>query len=119
MAIYSYHDLEVYREAFRLALKVHEIVKGFPASERFSLADQMKRSSRSICALIAEGFAQKEKKFEFRRYLRMAHGSVQETKVWIEFSEALGFIASLEAKDLWDSYDRLGKRLFRISRQWK
>jgi four helix bundle protein len=119
MAIYSYRDLEVYQEAFQLALELHRELEGFPKEERYTLVDQMKRSSKSICALIAEGFAQKSRKPEFKRYLRMAHGSVQETKVWIEFSQALQYLKEKQARENWEAYDRLGKRLHRMIQTWE
>ena len=119
MAVYSYRDLEVYREAFRLALKVHEATESFPSHERYALVDQIRRSSKGICALIAEGFSQKKRMPEFKRYLRMAHGSIQETKVWIEFGGALGYWESEEAKEIWESYDNLGKRVYRMIQTWQ
>ena len=119
MAIYGYQDLEVYREAFELALEVHEVTRGFPREERYALVDQVRRSSKSICALIAEGFSRKDREREFKRYLRMAHGSIQETKVWLEFSGALGYLDGNRFDEMWKSYDELGKRLYRLIRTWR
>ena len=118
MAIYSYHDLEVYGEAFELALKIHRESDAFPESERFGMQSQVRRSSKSICALIAEGFGRKETVAEFRRYLRMAHGSVQETKVWLEFAKSLGFMTEDVSRQLWEEYDRLGRRIYRMIATW-
>ena len=119
MSVYNYQDLEVYREAFRLALEVHEFTRGFPGEERYALVDQIRRSSKSICALIAEGFSQKKRLAEFKRYLRMAHGSVQETKVWLEFSGALGYMEEDLFTEMWELYDSLGKRLYRMIQTWR
>jgi len=69
MSIYNYHDLEVYREGFDLAVKVHRNTEGFPDEERYGMQSQVRRSSKSVCALIAEGFGRKESVVEFRRYL--------------------------------------------------
>jgi len=118
MPIYSYHDLEVYGEAFDLALKVHRETDAFPEAERYGMQSQVRRSSKSICALIAEGFGRKETVAEFRRYLRMAHGSVQETKVWLEFARALGFMTEDVCQQLWEEYDRLGRRVYRMIATW-
>ena len=118
MPIYKYHDLEVYREAFELALKVHRQSDIFPEAERYGMQSQVRRSSKSICAMIAEGFGRKESVAEFRRYLRMAHGSVQETKVWLEFAKALDFIAEDVCQELWGEYDRLGRRIYRMIATW-
>src|SRR5208337_537907 len=119
MSIHSYHDLEVYREGFELALKVHRSTEGFPEAERYGTRSQIRRSSKSICALIAEGFGRKESAVEFRRYLRMAHGSVQETKVWLEFARALDFMGEDVCADLTEGYERLGKRIYRMIENWK
>jgi four helix bundle protein len=72
MSICSYQDLEVYREGFDLAVKVHWISVCFPAEERYGMQSQVRRSSKSVCALIAEGFGRKDSVVEFKRYLRMA-----------------------------------------------
>ncbi len=106
MPIYSYHDLEVYGEAFELALKVHRETDAFPEAERYGMQSRVRRSSKSICAMIAEGFGRKDSVAEFRRYLRMAHGSVQETKVWLEFARALDFMTEGVCRKLWEEYDR-------------
>jgi len=119
VAIYNYQDLEVYREAFGLALEIHEETKVFPREERYALVDQIRRSSKSICALIAEGFSQKKRMAEFKRYLRMAHGSIQETKVWLEFAGALGYMEKDRFREIWELYDNLGKRLYRMIETWQ
>ena len=118
MAIYNYQDLEVYREAFELAVEVHQVTEDFPKHERFALVDQLRRSSKGICAMIAEGFSHKGHPAEFKRYLRMAHGSLQESKVWIEFCGALGYLEREQADRYWQRYDRLGKRLYRMHQSW-
>lgn len=119
MSIRSYHDLEIYREGFELALKVHRSTEHFPDEERFGMRSQTLRSSKSICALIAEGYGRVESAAEFRRYLRMAHGSVQETKVWLEFARALDFMGEDVCADLTEGYERLGKRIYRMIENWK
>jgi four helix bundle protein len=119
MAIYGYGDLEVYREGFALAVRLHRRTEGFPEAERYGIVSQIRRSSKSVCALIAEGFGRKESSAEFRRYLRMAHGSVQETKVWLEFSQTLGYLGDQEGRDLWQEYDRLGRRLYSLLEKWQ
>ena len=119
MSIRSYHDLEIYREGFELALKVHRSANAFPENERFGMRSQILRSSKSICALIAEGYGRVESAVEFRRFLRMAHGSVQETKVWLEFAKALEFLDEDLCLELTEGYERLGKRIYRMIENWK
>ena len=119
MSIYGYHDLEVYKEGFELALKVHRSTECYPDEERYGMRSQILRGSKSICALIAEGYGRKDSAVEFRRYLRMAHGSVQETKVWLEFARALDFMEEVLFNELTEGYERLGKRLYRMIENWK
>ena len=119
MSIQSYQDLEIYREGFELALRVHKETENFPDEERFGMRSQIRRSSKSICALIAEGHGRVESAEEFRRYLRMAHGSVQETKVWLEFSSALSLMGEGICVELTEGYERLGKRIYRMIENWR
>lgn len=65
----SFRDLIVYQNAYRLSLEIHKATLGFPKMEQYGLADQMRRSSKSICGNIAEGFAkQRRSSAEFRRF---------------------------------------------------
>jgi len=67
--ITSFLELEVYKESFQLSLEIEQLLKSFPASEKYLLIDQMKRASRSIPAQIAEGYARRESLKDFQRYL--------------------------------------------------
>jgi len=108
----GYEGLEVYRRAFDLACEIHHLSQGFPKSEQYSLADQMRRSSRGICANIAEGHAKSHfSKPEFKRFLSIAAGSSEETGVWIKFSRRFGYIDESAAERLIDQYDQISKML--------
>ncbi len=87
-------DLEVFKRAYEISLMVHRQTLTFPKIEQFGgLGDQMRRSSKSICALIAEGFGrQRGSKIEFRRYLVMAMGSADETQLWCRYAADLGYV---------------------------
>lgn len=77
-------DLEVYRRAYAVSLEVHKATLVFPKIEQYALADQMRRSSKAICANLAEGFAkQTHSKPEFARFISMAMGSCSEVETWI------------------------------------
>ena len=69
LMITSFLELEVYKESFQLSLEIEQLLKSFPASEKYLLIDQMKRASRSIPAQIAEGYARRESLKDFQRYL--------------------------------------------------
>lgn len=89
----SFRELEVYKKAYSLSLAIHESSLAFPKHEQYSLADQLRRCSRSICANIAEGYAKQAfSKPDFRRFLSIAIGSTTETQVWCDFARDLDYI---------------------------
>lgn len=91
--IESFRDLIVYQKAYELSKDIHHLSLCFPKHEQYSLADQMRRASRSICANIAEGFGkQRNSKAEFRRFLSMATGSAHEMLVWIDYCPDFQYI---------------------------
>ena len=80
-------DLEVYRRAYAVSLDVHRATLVFPKIEQYALADQLRRSSKAICANLAEGFAkQSHSKAEFARFVSMAIGSCGESETWISYA---------------------------------
>ena len=93
MTVRSFEDLEVFQRAYRLSLEVHRKSLGFPDIEQYALGDQVRRTSKSICANIAEGFGkQGGTGGEFRRFLRIATGSADEMRVWSRYCLDLGYI---------------------------
>jgi four helix bundle protein len=106
--IKTHRDLDVFKVAFEASLKLHQISHGFPKEEQFSLTSQIRRSSKSICANIAEGFAkQSQSKAEFKRYLYIAAGSASEVTVWLDYCLSLHYITK-------EKYDFLQKEYVRI-----
>jgi four helix bundle protein len=95
-------DLEVFRRAYELSLEVHRASLSFPKAEQFGgLADQIRRSSKSVCALVAEGFGrQRGSKVEFRRYLVMAIGSADETQLWCRYAADLEYAEQAVAQEM-------------------
>lgn len=89
----AFRKLDVYVKAYELSLLIHALSLGFPKHEQYSLADQFRRCSRSVCATIAEGFGKQNfSKLEFRRFLSMAIGSATESRVWNDYARDLGYI---------------------------
>ncbi|CDX46869.1 S23 ribosomal protein [Mesorhizobium plurifarium] len=94
-------DLGVYRRAYAVSLDVHRATLVFPKIEQYALADQMRRSSKAICANLAEGFAkQTHSRPEFARFISMALGSCSEMETWISYAFDLGYIAQTQ-RDEW------------------
>ncbi len=93
MPVKEYSDLEVWKKAYELSLKIHKASLSFPKIEQYSLADQIRRSSKSVCANIAEGFVkQKSSKTEFKRFLLIAQGSATEVHMWLQYCLDLEYL---------------------------
>jgi four helix bundle protein len=97
----DFKDLLAYKKGFQLAMKIFEATKKFPSEEKYSLIDQIRRSSRSVCANIAEGYRKRRYAAHFISKLSDADMENTETQVWIEFSFACGYISE-NAKSEWD-----------------
>ncbi len=93
-------ELDVFRRAYKLSLAMHRASQGFPKNEQYGgLADQLRRSSKSVCALLAEGSGrQLASDPEFRRYVVMALGSLEETKLWCRYAADLAYIDAAQAQ---------------------
>jgi S23 ribosomal protein. len=88
----SVEDLKVFQRAFRVSLEIHKATLNFPKIEQYALADQMRRASKSVCANLAEGYAKQSfSKAEFKRFIGMAIASADEMKIWLKYTEALGY----------------------------
>src|SRR5437867_4399364 len=101
--------LDVYQRAMTLVSKVHTVIQRLPASERYALASQMRRASRSIPANIAEGYAKRRSAKDFRNYLAIAMGSANEMKVHLTIARELGHLNDHDT--LVQQYDVLGRQL--------
>jgi four helix bundle protein len=112
----SYGELRVYRTAFEAAMKIFEFTKTFPAEERFSLVDQVRRSSRSVCANIAEAWRKRRYAAHFVSKLSDAESEAEETRVWLEFAKRCGYMKAEDASALDAIYDQiLGQLVTMIS----
>jgi len=107
----SFGDLEVYQLARQLSLEIFKTSKSFPKEEMYSLTDQIRRSSRSVGAQIAEAWAKRRYKKHFISKLTDADGEQQETKHWIETALDCGYITAIYSKDLLERYASVGRML--------
>ncbi len=90
--IKRFEEMEVFKKAYKSSLELHAVSLQYPKVEQYALADQLRRSSKSICVNLAEGFGKQASKAEFKRYVQMAIGSADETRVWLRYSVDLGYI---------------------------
>jgi len=107
MAIRHFRELEVYRKAFNVAMKVFEITKSFPIEEKYSLADQIRRSSRSVCSNLAEGWRKRKYEAVFRNKLTDAMQEASETQSWLVRSLACNYINELLFKEIDAEYEEI------------
>jgi four helix bundle protein len=90
--IRDFGELNVYKQAFRNAMRIYELSKRFPPEERYSLTGQIRRSSRSVCGNIAEGWRKRHYPASFVSKLSDADAESAETRVWLAFAKECGFI---------------------------
>src|SRR6266853_2840181 len=93
MRINSAKDLDVYKKAYELAMKVFEVSKGFPPEERFALAGQVRRSSRSVCLNLREAWAKRRYEAHFVSKLTDCDGENGETDSSLDFARDCGYIS--------------------------
>ncbi|MCY7421688.1 MAG: four helix bundle protein, partial [Chitinophagaceae bacterium] len=96
----SYKNLIAYKKAFELALKIHVITSRFPAEEKYSLTDQIRRSSRSVCTNLSEAENRKKYKDYFVSKLHDCISENGETEVWLDFSLEFKYLAPSEHAEL-------------------
>ena len=109
-----FRDLDVYQNALATGLRVYELSKKFPTEERYALTDQIRRSSRSVCANIAEAWRKRRYTAAFISKLSDAEGEAAETQVHIEFAFRHGYVSEAEFRKIDDAYERILGQLVRM-----
>ncbi len=107
----SFRDLKVYQLAYQLAMEIFHLSKSFPKEERYSLTDQIRRSSRSVCANIAEGYRKKRYPKHFRLKITVADGEASETTVHLDFAKDCSYLSSEDHHSLTKRYEEVGRML--------
>lgn len=110
----SVRDLDVYKMAFECAMRIFQLTKTFPVEERYSLIDQIRRSSRSICSNLAEAWRKRRYKTVFVNKLSDAMQEASETQTWLEFALACGYIDRVTFDDLFVKYEEILGKLNRM-----
>ena len=112
--IRHFRQLDVYRLAMEAAMQVFELTKRFPREERYSLIDQIRRSSRSVCANLAEAWRKRRYPKAFVSKLSDAEAEAAETQVWLEFAKNCGYLTPDLMKELDQTYDHIQGKLVRM-----
>jgi four helix bundle protein len=113
----DHEQLDVYRTAFDGAMRLFELSRGFPREERYSLTDQMRRSSRSICANLAEAWRKRRYPAAFIAKLSDCEAEAAETITWIHFAHACGYLDSPTAAELTTTYHHITGMLVNMIRR--
>jgi four helix bundle protein len=119
--IRSHRELKVWQEAMEAAMEIFEITKAFPPEERYSLIDQMRRSSRSVASNISEAWRKRRYEAAFKSKLNDSESEACETQTWIEMALRCGYVDKNTAERLDKSYeDLMGKlvSMIRDSHNW-
>jgi len=107
----GHRDLKVYQLAYNLGMQIFNESKSFPKEERYSLIDQIRRSSRSVAANIAEGFRKRRYPNMFVSKMADADGEATETQVWLDFADDCGYLSQARHDELISGYEEVGKML--------
>ena len=114
-------ELEVYKRAFAAAMRLFELSKQFPKEETYSLTDQVRRSSRSVCANLAEAWRKRRYEAHFKSKPSDSEAEAAETQVWIQFAVECEYLSRDTATDLYKEIDEIISMLvamIRDSSKW-
>jgi len=110
MKIKNHEELDVFQQSFKAAVVIFELSRSFPKEERYSLTDQIRRSSRSVCANISEAFRKRYYQNSFVSKIIDSEAEAAETQVWLKFSLDFNYIDPMKFKELMEEYNNiLGK----------
>ena len=115
MAVKNFKETKVYKLAFEQAMLIFEISKFFPIDEKYSLSSKIRRSSRSICANLAEAYRKKKYQSHFILKISDSDAENSETNVWIEFSFACKYISEDTYNKLLQRNDEIGRLLYHMA----
>lgn len=117
--IKTFFDLKIFKISYQLAMDIFNVTRNFPKEERYSLTDQIVRSSRSVSANIAEGWGKRVYENEFKKHLIYAMGSQEETKVWLLFAKDCKYLPIETFDSLNRKYNEMGTRIYKLYENWK
>jgi len=111
MKINSAKELKVYQEAYALAMEIYEISKQWPPEEKYSLTDQIRRSSRSVCSNLREAWSKRRYEAHFAMKLTDCDGENSETDTWLDFARDCGYLKQNDHAKLTERCTSVGKML--------
>ena len=117
-SVASFEDLEVFKRAYRLSLEVHRVSLTLPMIDQYAMGDQLRRTSKSIPANLAEGFGKRRSPAEVKRFVTMAVGSADEMRVWSRYCLDLGYVDEATWQRWRDEYQEIARMLQGLLRSW-
>ncbi|HEY1166562.1 MAG TPA: four helix bundle protein [Chitinophaga sp.] len=112
----SHKDLIVYKKAFDVAMRIFQATKKFPAEERYSLTDQIRRSSRAVCANLAEAYRKREYSAHFTAKISDADMKSTETQTWLDFALSCNYMHKEEYEYCAQQITEVGRLLQHMKR---
>jgi four helix bundle protein len=112
--IESYKDLRVFQNAMDAAMRIFELTKDFPPEEKYSMVDQMRRASRSVCTNIGEAWRKRRYRAAFIAKLNDSETEACETQVWVEFARRCEYLDDETCQELDATYDEIMGQLVRM-----
>src|SRR3990170_2663219 len=109
---YGFKELIVFQKAYKLSMEIYSLSKAFPREETYSLTDQIRRASRSICVNIGEGYGKRVYTKHFVSKMTDADGERHETLVWLDYSKDCKYIDEVKYSELVIGYEEVGKLLW-------
>lgn len=103
----THEDLEVYNIAFDAAMSIFDLSKKFPVEEKYALTDQIRRSSRSVCANLAEAWRKRRYRAAFIAKLNDVEAEAAETQVWLKFAVTCGYLELNPGRELYRTYNKI------------
>jgi len=114
MGVINFKETSVYKKAFSLSMEIFGITKSFPKEEKYSLTDQIRRSSRSVCANMAEAYRKKQYPAHFLSKLSDCDAENSETSVWIDFAFSCGYIDESSKVYLLSKNEEVGRLIYHM-----
>ena len=111
MAAKNFKETKLYKLAFEQAMEIFRVTKTFPKEEQFSLTDQIRRSSRSVCANLAEAYRKKRYPAHFVSKTTDSDAENSETNIWLDFSLACTYISKQKHEEMMARNDEIGRLL--------
>ncbi len=113
--IKNVYDMDVFQLSYKMSIQLHKLSKQFDKTEQYGgIADQMRRSSKSVCANLIEGFGKNSSVAEFRRFISVAQGSAKETELWLKYAHDLGELDLENFNQYTEGYERVLRMLTKL-----